>query len=81
MDCRIKALLHERRGDWQAVADGSGVSYSWLSKFVNGHIENPGYGTLRKLEQYLAQYAGPERRNPANDTEHIFNRQRAEDKA
>jgi transcriptional regulator with XRE-family HTH domain len=53
LDARVKALLNERRGDWQAVADGAGISYSWLSKFSNGHIDNPGYATLIKLLAYL----------------------------
>jgi len=48
-------LLNARRGEWQAVAAASGVSYSWLSKFSNGHIENPGIGTLRKLHVSLAK--------------------------
>jgi len=53
LDQRVKALLNSHRGDWQAIADGSGVSYSWLSKFVNGHIENPGFATLKKLCAFL----------------------------
>jgi len=53
LDAKVRALLESRKGDWQAVADASGVSYSWLSKFFNGHIDNPGYATLRKLEAYL----------------------------
>lgn len=54
LDTAVHALLELRKGDWQAVAEGSGVSYSWLSKFANGHIDNPGYGTLKKLHAYLA---------------------------
>jgi transcriptional regulator with XRE-family HTH domain len=53
LDLRVKELLDARRGDWQAVADGSGISYSWLSKFSNGHIDNPGFATLKKLHAYL----------------------------
>lgn len=44
-----------RRGDWAEIAAGSGVSYSWLSKFANGHIPNPGFATLCKLHDYLKQ--------------------------
>lgn len=54
LDSRVRALLASRKGDWQAVADASGVSYSWLSKFFNGHIDNPGYATLSKLDAYLS---------------------------
>lgn len=49
LDAQLRAALESRRGDWQAIADQSGVSYSWLSKFANGHIPNPGYETLKKL--------------------------------
>jgi transcriptional regulator with XRE-family HTH domain len=53
LDVRVREALLARKGDWKAVADGSGVSYSWLSKFVNGHIDNPGYVTLTQLAAYL----------------------------
>ena len=53
-DSQVKALLVRRRGDWAEIAAGSGVSYSWLSKFVNGRIPNPGFATLCKLHDYLA---------------------------
>lgn len=52
-DVEVRQLLAARKGDWQAVAEKSGVSYSWLSKFVNGHIPNPGFGTLTKLHAHL----------------------------
>ena len=54
LDQVVLDLLQARKGDWQKVAEASGVSYSWLSKFANGHIENPGFGTLVKLHEYLA---------------------------
>lgn len=55
LDVEVRDLLEKRRGDWQAIARdaAAGVSYSWLSKFVNGHIENPGYATLKRLRDYL----------------------------
>jgi transcriptional regulator with XRE-family HTH domain len=49
LDKTVLRKLEERKGDWQAVASASGVSYSWLSKFANGHIPNPGYATLTRL--------------------------------
>ena len=54
LDTKVRSLLELRRGNWQAIATASDVSYSWLSKFVNGHIENPGYRTLRRLHDYLS---------------------------
>jgi hypothetical protein len=49
----VKALLESRRGDWPAICLAAGVSHSWISKFVRGHIDNPGYLTLRNLREHL----------------------------
>lgn len=50
----VQALLLARRGEWRAIAEESGVvSYSWLSKFMCGHIPNPGFKTLSDLHTYL----------------------------
>lgn len=49
LDAQLREALESRRGDWPAISERSQVSYSWLSKFVNGHIPNPGYETLKKL--------------------------------
>ena len=49
LDIEVKAILEARRGEWQAISDEAKVSHSWLSKFVNGHIPNPGLTTLRKV--------------------------------
>lgn len=59
LDQLVLGLLEARRGDWQAVAEASGVSYSWLSKFANGHIPNPGFATLTKLHENLTKAAAP----------------------
>ena len=53
LDQTVLALLEARKGEWQTVAAVSGVSYSWLSKFANGHIANPGFMTLTKLHEAL----------------------------
>lgn len=53
LDTLVRLELERRRGDWQTVAVAAEVSYSWLSKFVNGHIDNPGYETLKRLHTYL----------------------------
>lgn len=54
LDIRVLQLLSSRRGEWKEIAVGSGVSYSWLSKYANGHIPNPGFGTLKRLHAYLS---------------------------
>jgi transcriptional regulator with XRE-family HTH domain len=54
LDQDVLSLLQSQKGDWLAIARDSGVSYSWLSKFSNGHISNPGFATLLKLHKVLA---------------------------
>jgi len=49
----LKAQLRQRRGDFQDLVDKSGMSYSWLSKFANDHIPNPGITSLKKLKAAL----------------------------
>lgn len=63
-DTAIKSQLELRRGEWLEIANKAGVSHSWISKFVNGHIPNPGYATLLKLSDAL----GPLRRTQAKAT-------------
>jgi len=55
LDTEVKTLLEGRRGDWLVIAADprADVSYSWLSKFANGHISNPGFATLKRLRDYL----------------------------
>jgi transcriptional regulator with XRE-family HTH domain len=57
LDTEVLAALESRRGDWQQIAAGAEVSYSWLSKFANGHIDNPGFATLKRLHAYLSAQA------------------------
>jgi transcriptional regulator with XRE-family HTH domain len=53
LDMAVREALGARKGDWPKIAEASGISYSWLSKFFNGHIENPGYAMLMKLKACL----------------------------
>jgi hypothetical protein len=61
-DLQVLHLLNSRRGQWQMVARASGVSYSWLSKFACGRINNPGYSTLKKMHASLTGDAIPANR-------------------
>ena len=66
LDREVRRLINEQRGKpgrWQAIADESGVSYSWIAKFARGKFANPGYATLKRL--YLLLLLGkpsPQRR-------------------
>ncbi|WP_312587411.1 helix-turn-helix domain-containing protein [Comamonas terrigena] len=53
-DMVIRAQLEKRRGEWIVIAERSGVSHSWLSKFANHRIPNPGLRTLEKLAAVLS---------------------------
>ncbi len=54
LDAALRERLENRRGDWPEIAVSAGISHSWLSKFANGHIPNPGLRTLERLELALA---------------------------
>lgn len=53
LDQTVRVSLLARRGDWGKIAAEARVSHSWMSKFVNGRIPNPGYATLRRLAECL----------------------------
>ena len=49
----VRAQLLERRGEWPNIAKQADVSHSWISKFVNKRIPNPGYATLARLSEFM----------------------------
>lgn len=49
LDAEVKRLLEAKPHDWAAIAEKSGVSHSWIHKFVKYGIDNPGYRTLVKI--------------------------------
>ena len=53
LDEAIRRRLAASKGDWSGIALRAGVSHSWMSKFMNGHIHNPGIRTLEKLDEVL----------------------------
>lgn len=61
----VRELLNARRGEWEAIATAAGVSYSWVSKFMNDHIPNPGNTTLKKLRIWLEANRLPQPNSPA----------------
>ena len=54
----VKQRLIARKGDWLEVAKHSGVSHSWIVKFADGQIKNPGHLTLTKLKETLMTKKG-----------------------
>jgi transcriptional regulator with XRE-family HTH domain len=49
----ILRQLEEWKGKWQAVADGSGVSYRTLEKIARGETVDPGIKTCEKLADFF----------------------------
>lgn len=45
--------LNSRKGEWPAIAQEAGVSYSWLCKVAQGVIKNPRYQQVQKLANVL----------------------------
>jgi transcriptional regulator with XRE-family HTH domain len=61
---RARSALDRCKGQWDTVAARSGVSYSWLSKFFNGHVENPGANTLQKVIVACDELGAPPQGQP-----------------
>ena len=46
--------VQREKGRWQALAEASGVSYSWITKFGGNRLAGtPNMGTLQKLAEAL----------------------------
>jgi transcriptional regulator with XRE-family HTH domain len=56
LDRDVRRLIDLHRGQWKAIEQATGVSYSWLSKFARGKITNPGYATLKRLHVLLREH-------------------------
>lgn len=53
--------LDLRRGGWPAICEETGISYSWLCKFAQGSIKNPGIRTVEQLDAYFRDNPRPEK--------------------
>jgi transcriptional regulator with XRE-family HTH domain len=55
---RLKSMLQDRNLTQEAFARRHDISLSWLNKFIRGHLDNPRYRSLERLEQALDGEAG-----------------------
>jgi len=53
----VVAGLRQRVGEWQQIADASGVPYSTVCKIGQGETENPRIGSVQKLANHFAGLA------------------------
>lgn len=49
----MKELIAEKKGDWIFIANQAGVSYSWLTKAMQGRLRNPGVHTVEAVIDYM----------------------------
>lgn len=68
----VRNELSARKGDWPAIAkairpDSWESYYSWLTKFANGQIPDPGVNKIQELANHFGGYPPP-KLNAAGDT-------------
>lgn len=51
----VLSKLQSSKGNWAAVADGSGVSYRTLEKIARGETKDPGVINIEKLAKYFRE--------------------------
>lgn len=49
----VRSKLLARKGSWPAICEEAGVSYSWLTKYAQGKITNPGSRQLEAVSRCL----------------------------
>jgi len=59
----VRSELLSRKGEWPRIATATSNSYSWLCKFAQGRMTNPGVRRLEAIDKYL-------RENPSANPDH-----------
>jgi len=49
---RIMVYLKSSKGNWHSISLDTGVSVSWISKFVAGKTPRPGVDNVERLYNY-----------------------------
>lgn len=50
---RLRRTVSDMRGEYQRLADLSGIPRAWLSQFAQGVVKDPSYTRLVTLARYL----------------------------
>lgn len=53
MSMNLKQRIHDSGLSYQEIADRSGISRSWLEKYMTGRIPNPGVETYSKVAEAM----------------------------
>lgn len=48
----VRSEFHARKGEWPQIAATTGYSYSWLCKFAQRQMTNPGVKCLEAIELF-----------------------------
>lgn len=51
------ARLQQTKGNWRVICAETGLGYSWLTKFAQRQIPNPGIKRLEILRQHFERTA------------------------
>jgi len=54
---RVRLQLINNRGNWPTICRATGIPYSWLTKFAQGKIKNPGIKRIESLDSYFRDAA------------------------
>jgi len=54
----LRSYVRNHTLSQEKLAREAGISYSWLSKFAQGQIDNPRANTITKLEAYWRKDRG-----------------------
>lgn len=49
----LRSRLNAEKGSWREIAEAAGLTYSWVTKFGNGELNNPTIGKLQRLYEYF----------------------------
>lgn len=50
---RLKNWLETERGRWPAIAAEAGVTYNWITRLMQGRIQNPGVDRVERLSAVM----------------------------
>jgi hypothetical protein len=51
----VQSELQARKGTWQQICAETQLDYSWLSKFAQGKIAEPGIHKVQRLADHFKQ--------------------------
>lgn len=53
LTANVRQELLIRKGQWPEISRQTGCSYSWITKFAQGRIRNPGAAALETLDEHF----------------------------